>query len=630
MTNSVIQNFLVFVFFGIVASGCALEDDPSVTAKKDVEKPTLTEVSAVSSPTSDSTPNYTFSSSESGTITYGGSCSSSTISATSGNNTITLNTLSDGTYSDCTINVTDNNSNVSNNLSITSFEVDTTTPTISEISAVTTPTNDSTPDYIFSSDESGTITYGGSCTSTTIGSVSGNNTITLVSLSDGTYSDCKISITDNASNVSDNLSITSFIIDTTSPTLTEVTAITTPTTDNTPSYTFSSDEVGTITYGGCSSNDSSSISGNNTITLVSLIIGSYSDCTITVTDSAGNVSDNLTLTPFFVRNELSLSKVVTTLAGSSLNGPLDGIGTLSRFDKPSGITTDGINLYVADRENHLIRQIVISSSKVTTLAGTYGGGSGDGTGTSASFSRPMGITTDRSNLYVADTGNHVIRKIVISTGKVTTIAGTGSAGYENGTGTSASFWNPRGITTDGTNLYVSGTINHMIRKIVISTGVVTTLAGKRSYGSANGTGTSSTFNSPIGITTDGTNLYVADTDNHMIRKIVISTGVVTTIAGGGTGSQGSSNGTGTSASFFYPYGITTDGTNLYVADLQNHLIRKIVISTRVVTTITGTGSIGSANGTGTSASFFYPYGITTDGTNLYISDEMNNMIRKIE
>ena len=150
---------------------------------------------------------------------------------------------------------------------------------------------------------------------------------------------------------------------------------------------------------------------------------------------------------------------------------------------------------------------------------------------------------------------------------VTTLAGTGSSGSANGTGTLASFKGPMGITTDGTNLYVSDTYNHLIRKIVISTGVVTTLAGG-SRGSAD-------ITYPHGITTDGTNLYVADTTNYLIRKIVISTGAVTTIAG--TGSAGSANGTGTSASFNLPYGITIDGTKLYVADFSNHLIRKIVL-----------------------------------------------------
>ena len=322
----------------------------------------------------------------------------------------------------------------------------------------------------------------------------------------------------------------------------------------------------------------------------------------------------------------SESSAVTTLAGTGSSGSANGTGTLASFKGPMGITTDGTNLYVSDTYNHLIRKIVISTGVVTTLAGTGSSGSADNsTGTLASFKDPMGITTDGTNLYVADFSDHVIRKIVISTGAVTTVAGklwggAGDPGSANGTGTSASFYNPRGITTDGTNLYVADKGNHLIRKIVISTGVVTTLAGTGSSGSANGTGTSASFKGPCGITTDGTNLYVSDTYNHLIRKIVISTGVVTTLAGGSRGS----------ADITYPHGITTDGTNLYVADTTNYLIRKIVISTGAVTTIAGTGSAGSANGTGTSASFYYPRAITTDGTNLYVAEYTNNRIRKIE
>ena len=429
--------------------------------------------------------------------------------------------------------------------------------------------------------------------------------------------------------------------DTTAPVIAEVTAVTTPTTDTTPDYTFSSDEAGTITYGGsCSSSTTSAISGNNTITLVSLSTGTYSDCTITVTDAAGNVSSTLTLSSFTVAEseqmggsmqggQLSLSTVVTTLAGTGSTGSANGTGTSASFYDPLGITTDGTNLYVVDTSNHLIRKIVISTGAVTTLAGTGSSGSANGTGTSASFDNPYGITTDGTNLYVADTSNQLIRKIVISTGAVTTLAGTGSSGStDNSTGTSASFDNPNGITTDGTNLYVGDQNNHLIRKIVISTGAVTTLAGTGSSGSADGTGTSASFSSPLGITTDGTNLYVVDFHKHVIRKIVISTGAVTTLAG--TGSTGSADGTGTSASFYNPYGITTDGTNLYVAGYYSQRIRKIVISTGAVTTLAGTGSTGSANGTGTSASFNYPRGITTDGTNLYVTDRYNHLIRKIE
>jgi len=221
--------------------------------------------------------------------------------------------------------------------------------------------------------------------------------------------------------------------DTTAPVIAEVTAVTTPTTDTSPNYTFSSDEAGTITYGGsCSSSTTSVHIGNQlegcyfehcTITLVSLSTGTYSDCTISVTDAAGNVSSTLTLSSFTVAEseqmggsmqggQLSLSTVVTTLAGTGSLGSADNsTGTSASFNYPSGITTDGTNLYVADFSNHLIRKIVISTGVVTTVAGTGSSGSANGTGTSASFNQPSGITTDGTNLYEADLGNHLIRKI---------------------------------------------------------------------------------------------------------------------------------------------------------------------------------------------------------------------------
>jgi sugar lactone lactonase YvrE len=327
---------------------------------------------------------------------------------------------------------------------------------------------------------------------------------------------------------------------------------------------------------------------------------------------------------YTIRKIVISTGVVTTLAGmAGLGGSSDGTGTTARFYFPAGINTDGTNLYVADIYNHTIRKIVIATGVVTTLAGTAGlADSTDATGTAARFNVPIGIITDGTNLYVADTNNNTIRKIVISTGVVTTLAGS--------TGNVVRFSYARNITSDGTNLYVVDGNNRIIRKIVISSGVVTTLAGTAgAWGSTDGTGTAARFNNPFGITSDGTNLYVADTYNHTIRKIVISSGVVTTLAGT-AGSLGSIDGTGNAARFNYPYTITTDGTNLYVADTYNHTIRKLVISTGVVTTLAGTaGSLGSTDGTGTAARFYYPRGITTDGTNLYVADTSNQTIRKI-
>ncbi len=266
-------------------------------------------------------------------------------------------------------------------------------------------------------------------------------------------------------------------------------------------------------------------------------------------------------------------KQPSTLAGSGSLGSFDGTGAAARFSSPEGITTDGTHLYVADTNNHKIRKIEIATGVVTTLAGSYSYGSADGIGLAASFDLPTGITTDGTHLYVADAFNKKIRKIEVATSVVTTLAGSGSSESIDGTGAAASFNRPTGITTDGTHLYVTDKYGNKIRKIVIATGVVTTIAGSGSQGSADGTGAAAKFNYPSNITTDGAHLYVADSRNHKIRKIEIATGVVSTLAGGD--GYGSDDGVGTAARFREPTGITTDGFALYVTDAGNNTIRKI-------------------------------------------------------
>lgn len=265
---------------------------------------------------------------------------------------------------------------------------------------------------------------------------------------------------------------------------------------------------------------------------------------------------------------LSLTGDLTTIAGTTgITGSADGIGTAAQFSGPMGITTDGKSVYVADGNNNTIRKIVISTRKVTTLAGTAGTtGSDDGGGPNARFLDPYGITTDGQNLYLVDSGNFTIRKIVISTGDVTTLAGkAGIYGSADGIGAAASFECPKGITTDGTNLFVTDCVG-TIRKIVISTGEVSTLAGTaHNLGSTDGIGTAASFNNPSGITTDGINLYVVDgLGIKTIRKIIVSNREVTTVS--------------TIADTFIEglFGITTDATALYIADHYNHTIRKLI------------------------------------------------------
>jgi len=348
---------------------------------------------------------------------------------------------------------------------------------------------------------------------------------------------------------------------------------------------------------------------------------------------------------------LTLSNTVSTMVGSPGNmGLTDGAGSISRLKGPYGVATDGISLYVADGQSNTIRRVSLATGTVCTFAGTASaaGGSADGVGVAASFYLPSGITTDGTNLYVADSGNNTIRKIVIASGVVSTLAGTAginSAGGADGTGVVAQFHTPHGITTDGTNLYVADAANNTIRKIVISSGVVTTLAGVASFGAGcnhiDGTGTGAQFATPSGITTDGTNLYVTERCSHTVSKIVISTGQSTTIAGM-PGLWGYIDGAGASAQFNFPSGITTDGSSLYIADESNDAIRKIDIATQMVSTVAGlalantsfssgsTGYAGSTDGIGTAARFSLPREITSDGLSLYVTDRGNHTIRKIQ
>lgn len=324
---------------------------------------------------------------------------------------------------------------------------------------------------------------------------------------------------------------------------------------------------------------------------------------------------------------------VTTLAGSpGQYGIADGTGSAARFGFPVGIAVDaGGTLYVADASNHTIRKVT-SSGVVTTLAGTVGQiGMTDGTGTAAQFNQPNGVAVDKSgSLYVADTFNHAIRKVT-SDGVVTTVAGNITlAGLLDGTGSLAMFNFPHSVTVDGSgNLFVADTFNHTIRKVTTD-GEVTTLVGTAGVaGSTDGVGDTAQFNTPCGVTSDGSgNLYVADSYNHGIRKVNVAWSAVTTFAGS-IAQPGSTNGTGSVARFKYPNGIGVDPTgNLYVADTNTHTLRKVT-SAGVVTTFAG-ASAGLVNGNGTSALFFNPYGVAvTSSSNLYVADTFNNLIRQV-
>jgi len=350
-----------------------------------------------------------------------------------------------------------------------------------------------------------------------------------------------------------------------------------------------------------------------------------------VVDARGNIyvadSGNNTI------RKITPTGEVTTFAGKAgASGSVDGKGPESLFSGPSGLAIDSAgNLYVADTGNQVIRRIS-SDSMVSTVAGAAGqSGSTDGLSASARFKGPSGVAVDaHGSLYVADTYNQTIRKISPD-GMVTTLAGaTGQTGSVDGNGTAARFQGPARLTTDTNgNLYVTDN-NSQIRRID-KAGIVKTYSGAPAQsGTTDGVGVAARFSFTNGLVFDREgNLFVADMDNSTIRKITRK-GVVTTFAGT-AGKFGNTDGIGSAALFGGANTIAIDAAdNLYVAEFYNNTIRKIT-KEGVVTTFAGaSGKSGSSDGKGTAAQFSAPNDVTTDSAgNLYVADFNNNTIRKI-
>jgi sugar lactone lactonase YvrE len=321
---------------------------------------------------------------------------------------------------------------------------------------------------------------------------------------------------------------------------------------------------------------------------------------------------------------------VTTLAGDGTQGYKDDTGLKAQFNTPGGLALDNEgNILVADYGNALVRSITVDGV-VTTIPGT-----------TSEFSEPWGITVSKTSglAYVSDRSTHLIKKVNLSSGTVTTFAGS-TDGDDNGTDlTNAQFDQPHGLAFDGFgNLYVADRWYSLVREIV-SAGYVTTLAGNTTSSYVNGNGTSSGFYFPDGIAVEpnGNFLLVADYTNNCIRKVTIQGTIqVSTFAGASpadNGNGGTTDGTGTSARFGGPSGLAMDDAgNTYVADYSNGLIRKITPA-GVVTTLAGQPSIADGaylDGLGPFTKIYLPWGITVaaDGSAIYVSDGTNR-IRKI-
>jgi gliding motility-associated-like protein len=322
---------------------------------------------------------------------------------------------------------------------------------------------------------------------------------------------------------------------------------------------------------------------------------------------------------------------VSTLAGSTA-GAQDGLPTTAKFLEPTGVSTDNAgNIYVADSYNHLIRKIT-PAGLVSTIAGTGLRGRANGPASNSTFDTPFGVTVDpNGNVYVADGGNNQIRKITPA-GVVSLYAGNinGFAGASDGNGGLENFRLPESMVFDELgNMYVADTENHSIRMINPGRNITTFVGYLGVKGDADGQGSKARFEKPVAIARDTRNgdFYVADYINNKVRRVTV-TGLVETYAG--TGERSSINGPRLSAAFDHPTGLTIDNKgNVYVSD-DNNLIRRISSVTGLVSTIAGDGSRGNKDGLRWNASFYQPIGLAFDiAGNLYVADEHNHRIRKI-
>ncbi|HEV8132808.1 MAG TPA: IPT/TIG domain-containing protein [Acidobacteriota bacterium] len=348
-----------------------------------------------------------------------------------------------------------------------------------------------------------------------------------------------------------------------------------------------------------------------------------------------------------IRKVEVLTGTINTVAGSGQrafsgdNGP----ATMAALAFVQSLTIDAAgDLYIADRDNNRVRRVDARTGSIATVAGIGLLDSGDnGPATAAVLTIPLGqgLAVDFSgNIFFSDTQNNRIRKVDARTGIISTAVGTGEAGFsgDSVTPTTATLNSPQGLAFDSQgNLYIVDTLNHRIRKVDFRTGIITTVAGngRRDFAGDNGPAAAAALSSPVGgiaIDTSG-NVYFADTDNQRIRRVDSRTGVITTVAGTGFSDFSGDNGPATAAALRRPRGLVVDPAgNLFIADTENHRIRKVDFRTGVISTIAGTGQRGSSGdgGPAVAALLNFPRGLTLDSTgNLYIADSSNHRIRKV-
>lgn len=376
-----------------------------------------------------------------------------------------------------------------------------------------------------------------------------------------------------------------------------------------------------------------------------------------ITVAATSVADTTASAPAIVTIAANLPGTITTVAGNGTAGYSGdgGAATSAQLSTPSGIAFDHSgNMFIADSSNNVIRRVDASTAEISTIAGTGTAGfSGDGgLGTVAQLNGPTHVVFDRSiNLYITDANNERIREVDALTDQITTIAGTGVAGFsgDGGAARSAQLNFPDGVALDTNgDLFVGDALNNRVREVTVATGNITTVAGNGvgGYSGDGGAATSAELNFPSRPAIDiAGDIYIADYQNNRVRRVDAITGVITTIAGTGVAGISGDGGPSTAAQLNGPLSVAVDATGtLYVADTNNERIRAINTGTSPITvlgitiqpgqieTVVGTGALGYSGdgGSATSAEIDFPTGLIVDPTgNLFFADAHNNVVRKV-
>lgn len=344
--------------------------------------------------------------------------------------------------------------------------------------------------------------------------------------------------------------------------------------------------------------------------------------------------------------------VISTFAGNGSWGYVNSSSpTAAAFRNPAGLAVDASgNLYIADSINQVIRRVSAANGAVTTVAGigNASGNSGDGgAATAAKLNNPTGVALDAAgNLYIADQGNNLVRKVTALTGIITTVAGggTGASGADGlgdgGVATNALLYGPADVAVDANgNLYIADSFHHRIRVVNAATGIITVVAGGGSSAGVDGIGdggpaTSAQLSNPSSIAFDAAgNLYIADTGNSLIRRVDVTTGTISIAAGNRGYGYSGDGGSALNASLAQPAGVRIDPAgDIYIADFGNNVIRQVQAASGKIVTIAGSGANGYSGdgGAPTAAALAYPDGVALDSAgSLYIADYSNNVIRKV-